>query len=82
MLFLEADEQTLLTRYKETRRRHPLAPEGSVADGHRRERALLEPLRERADLVIDTTGPERRRCCARKIADEMLPRRARRAGCR
>ena len=36
VLFLEADEQTLLTRYKETRRRHPLAPSGSVADGHRR----------------------------------------------
>ena len=35
VLFLEADEQTLLTRYKETRRRHPLAPTGSVADGDR-----------------------------------------------
>src|SRR3979409_1268262 len=38
VLFLEADEQTLLTRYKETRRRHPLAPTGSVADGIARER--------------------------------------------
>ena len=56
MLFLEAAEQTLVTRYKETRRRHPLAPEGSVAAGVAAERALLEPLRERADLVIDTTG--------------------------
>ena len=35
VLFLEADEQTLLTRYKETRRRHPLAPHGTVADGVR-----------------------------------------------
>src|ERR1700740_1152590 len=33
VLFLEADEQTLVTRYKETRRRHPLAPAGSVAAG-------------------------------------------------
>ena len=56
MLFLEAAEQTLVTRYKETRRRHPLAPEGSVAAGVAAERALLEPLRSRADLVIDTTG--------------------------
>ena len=56
VLFLEADEQTLVTRYKETRRRHPLAPDGSVAAGVAAERELLEPLRERADLVIDTTG--------------------------
>ena len=55
ILFLEADEETLLTRYKETRRRHPLAPSGSVADGIRRERELLAPLRERADVVIDTS---------------------------
>src|SRR5437763_15342065 len=45
VLFLEADEQALLTRYKETRRRHPLAPSGSVADGIMRERVLLGPLR-------------------------------------
>ena len=36
VLFLDADEETLLTRYKETRRRHPLAPAGTVADRHRR----------------------------------------------
>jgi UPF0042 nucleotide-binding protein len=56
VLFLEADEETLLHRYKETRRRHPLAREGRITDGVRAERALLEPLRERADFVIDTTG--------------------------
>ncbi len=56
VLFLEAAEQTLVTRYKETRRRHPLAPDGSVAAGVAAERAQLEPLRSRADLVIDTTG--------------------------
>jgi len=47
VLFLEASEQTLVDRYKETRRRHPLAPEGSVAAGVASERELLEPLRAR-----------------------------------
>ena len=56
VLFLQADEQTLLTRYKETRRRHPLARNGNVADGVRREQELLAPIRERADCIIDTTG--------------------------
>ncbi|HEX4732522.1 MAG TPA: RNase adapter RapZ [Solirubrobacterales bacterium] len=71
LLFLEADEQTLLDRYKETRRRHPLAPEGRIVDGIRAERAMLAPLRERADLVVDTTdltGGELRR----RISEELL----------
>jgi RNase adapter protein RapZ len=72
VLFLEADEQTLLTRYKETRRRHPLAPTGSVADGIARERQALEPLRDRADVVIDTTGLTAA-MLRRKLADELLP---------
>lgn len=55
VIFLDADEQTLINRYKETRRRHPLAPDGSIARGIADERALLAPLRERAD-VIETTG--------------------------
>jgi RNase adapter protein RapZ len=73
VLFLEADEETLLDRYKETRRRHPLAPEGRIVDGIRAERALLAPLRERADVVMDTsdlTGGELRR----RISEEMLNR--------
>src|ERR1700712_4088386 len=41
VLFLEADEETLLDRYKETRRRHPLAPEGRIVDGIRLERERL-----------------------------------------
>jgi RNase adapter protein RapZ len=73
VLFLEAAEQALVTRYKETRRRHPLAPEGSVAAGVAAERALLEPLRSRADLVIDTTGMSAG-MLREKIADEFLPR--------
>src|SRR5205823_12479346 len=57
VLFLDADEQTLLTRYKETRTRHPLAPSGNVAAGIATERELLTPARGRADVVLDTTGP-------------------------
>jgi UPF0042 nucleotide-binding protein len=74
VLFLEADEQTLLTRYKETRRRHPLAPRGSVTNGIARERKLLGPLRERADVVIDTGGLTAA-MLRRKLADELLPTR-------
>jgi UPF0042 nucleotide-binding protein len=74
VLFLEADEQTLLTRYKETRRRHPLAPTGSIVDGIARERALLLPLRGRADVVIDTTGLTAA-MLRRKLAEELLPAR-------
>ena len=73
VLFLEAAEQTLVTRYKETRRRHPLAPEGSVAAGVAAERALLEPLRGRADLVIDTTGLSAA-MLRERIAEEFMPR--------
>jgi UPF0042 nucleotide-binding protein len=73
VLFLEAGEEALLDRYKETRRRHPLAPEGRIVDGIRAERELLAPLRERADKVIDTsdlTGGELRR----QISEELLGR--------
>jgi UPF0042 nucleotide-binding protein len=71
VVFLQADEQTLLNRYKETRRRHPLAPQGNVVDGIRRELDLLAPVKERADLCIDTSGlsPAGLR---RKVADELL----------
>jgi RNase adapter protein RapZ len=73
VLFLDATDEALLTRYKETRRRHPLAPSSSVESGVASERALLEPLKGLADLVIDSTGlkPHMLR---RKIADEFLPR--------
>jgi UPF0042 nucleotide-binding protein len=74
VLFLDADEQSLLTRFKETRRRHPLAPEGSVTDGIARERDALRPLRERADVVINTSGLTAA-MLRRKLADELLPTR-------
>ncbi len=73
VLFLEAEEGTLVTRYKETRRRHPLAPNGSVGAGVAAEREMLAPLRERADLVIDTTGMSAA-MLREKIAQELLPR--------
>jgi UPF0042 nucleotide-binding protein len=71
VLFLEADEEALLTRYKETRRRHPQARNGNVSDGIQRERELLDPIRERADTVIDTTGLSAS-ALRRKVASEML----------
>src|SRR5947208_14660189 len=55
LLFLEAAEEVLVDRYKETRRRHPLAEGGQVAAGIQAERELLEGLRERADVSIDTS---------------------------
>jgi len=73
LLFLEAVERVLVNRYKETRRRHPLAPSGQVASGIERERELLEPLRQRADVSIDTSELSAARL--RKIvADKMLAR--------
>jgi RNase adapter protein RapZ len=71
VVFLTADEEALVTRYKETRRRHPLAPHGSVVDGIRAEVELLAPVRERADLVIDTSGLSAA-ALRRKVADELL----------
>jgi UPF0042 nucleotide-binding protein len=71
VLFLEADEQTLVDRYKETRRRHPLAPDGQLVEGIRAERKLLAPLRERADMVMDTTDLSGA-VLRRRIAEEML----------
>ena len=56
VLFLEATDETLVRRYQETRRRHPLAGDGSVLEGIRSERRALANLRESADRIIDTTG--------------------------
>jgi len=55
LLFLDCDDEVLRRRFSETRRRHPLAPDRTVADGIARERQLMAPLREWADLVIDTS---------------------------
>ena len=55
LVYATAEDATLLRRYTETRRRHPMAPSGRVADGIARERALMEPLRGAADWVVDTS---------------------------
>jgi len=75
VVFLEADTDSLLRRYKETRRRHPLARSGRIVDGIQEEQDRLAPLRERADVVIDTsalTGAALRR----RIATELIGRHA------
>ena len=55
LLFLDATDETLARRYRETRRKHPLGADRSIGVAIRRERALLKPLRTAADEVIDTT---------------------------
>jgi UPF0042 nucleotide-binding protein len=56
ILFMDADENVLIKRYKETRRIHPLAVDGRVEDGVRRERKALENIRKNSDYVIDTSN--------------------------
>ena len=56
MLFLDAAPEVIIKRYKETRRRHPLSDStATLEEAVRREREVLSPVRERADVVIDTT---------------------------
>ena len=55
MLFLDASNKTLLKRYKETRRNHPLSMGGRVEEGIDREREILEETKANADYVIDTS---------------------------
>ncbi len=55
ILFLDCETEVLRRRFSETRRRHPLAHDGPVDEGIRRERALLGWLRERADITLDTS---------------------------
>jgi UPF0042 nucleotide-binding protein len=56
VLFLRADQDTLLKRYSETRRRHPLSRDGlGLDDAIKQEQTLLEPIADAADLIIDTT---------------------------
>lgn len=59
VLFIDCDDDELRRRYAETRHRHPLAQDRPVSDGIAHERRLVSPLRDRADVVIDTTrfGP-------------------------
>jgi RNase adapter protein RapZ len=72
ILYLEAEDPVLINRFKETRRRHPLANGGSVEAALARERALLEPIKERADVSIDTSDLSAARL-RKVVADKMLP---------
>src|SRR6266513_918404 len=72
VLFLDASEEVLLSRFKETRRRHPLADGGQVTTAIHEERELLSPIRERADVVIDTSDLSAARL-RKVVADKMLP---------
>jgi RNase adapter protein RapZ len=56
VLFLDSSDDSLIRRFSETRRRHPLAPGGTVEEGLRLEREALSDLRELADQVIDTSA--------------------------
>ncbi len=80
LLFATAEDAVLLRRYTETRRRHPLAPGGPlgtrVQDGIAREILLMAPLREAADLLVDTTDvplPELRRRMEARFRPEGAP---------
>ena len=65
ILFLDADAETLIDRYKETRRDHPLMKRGkTLEECIARERELLQPLRERANYVLSTTGMQAKETCA------------------
>lgn len=80
LVFATAEDEVLLRRYTETRRRHPMAPGGPlgsrVQDGISREAALLAPLREAADLLLDTSTlplPELRRLIEARFKDGGAP---------
>ena len=72
LLYLEASEPVLINRFKETRRRHPLANGGSLEAALRHEHELLAPLKERADVCIDTSELSASRL-RKVVADKMLP---------
>ncbi|WP_367617683.1 RNase adapter RapZ [Salirhabdus salicampi] len=56
ILFLDADDQVLVNRYKETRRSHPLSPDGLPLNGIHKERGILDELRGRAQQIINTSS--------------------------
>lgn len=56
LLFLDANDQTLMKRFKETRRKHPLVKEGRIGDGINQERDILRQAKKRANYIIDTSN--------------------------
>lgn len=67
ILFMDASDETLVRRYKETRRKHPVAPEGRVQDGISKEREILSNIKQKADYVIDTS-----RLLTRELKEELI----------
>lgn len=55
-LFMDASDQVLVKRYKETRRVHPLSKEGRIEEGIEKERSILSKMKEKADYIIDTSN--------------------------
>jgi len=55
VLFLEANDDTLVRRYKETRRRHPLSPQGGILEGIHNERRRLRDIKVQASIIVDTS---------------------------
>ncbi len=55
IVFMDASDETLIRRYKESRRSHPLAPSGRLTTGLKKERQILDSVRHKADYIIDTT---------------------------
>lgn len=56
ILFLKAEDSVLIKRYKETRRKHPLSPEGKIEEGIEKEKEFLSEIKDKADYCIDTSG--------------------------
>lgn len=55
LIFLDASDETIIKRYKEFRRPHPLAPDGNILEGLREEREKLEDIKDKSDYIVDTT---------------------------
>lgn len=66
ILFMDANDNVLIKRYKETRRMHPLSPDGRVAEGVEKERAIIEGIKKNADYIIDTSN-----LLTRELKEEM-----------
>lgn len=71
LVFLDAHDEILTDRYKETRRRHPMAPEGRIIDGIENEREILAPIKARSDVVFDTSG-ETAATLRRRITEQLI----------
>ncbi|MCR4400566.1 MAG: RNase adapter RapZ [Syntrophomonadaceae bacterium] len=67
ILFLEASEEVLIRRFKESRRKHPLAPAGDIVEAIRAEKEMLQELRGRANMIIDTSA-----ISVRQLKEELI----------